>query len=256
FDPKRTGFECEGLVYTPDGEALKGLNPRNQWVRIADKAEGSETVELYVEAAANPVLLDYVPFVVTPLGDKETAGPDPLYRLGRLDLVVFDEAVWELINDIEVLDQLMRELPLEGARRGERGVAAGSASRVRRRDVVGAAAGVDRRAPARGLRAGARSDQGRPVRPGRRHVGRVGHQHARRRGPGPPVRPREAVLPGEVRRRDRGGLAAGLLRLHGRAAAAGRAVGVEMVPHPEDLVEPDQPVPASHVLVGGHRRHP
>ena len=35
---------------------------------------------------------------------------------------------------------------------------------------------------------------------------------------GPPVRPRQAVLPRGVRHRDRGGLAAGLLRLHRRAA--------------------------------------
>ena len=40
------------------------------------------------------------------------------------------------------------------------------------------------------------------------------------------------------------------------AAAAGDAVRVALVPHPEDLLEPDQPVPAPHVLVGGHRRHP
>ena len=34
-----------------------------------------------------------------------------------------------------------------------------------------------------------------PVRAGRRHVGRVRHQHARRRGDGPAVRARQAVLP-------------------------------------------------------------
>jgi alpha-mannosidase len=34
-----------------------------------------------------------------------------------MDLVVFDEEVWELVQDIEVLSQLMRELPLESPRR-------------------------------------------------------------------------------------------------------------------------------------------
>ncbi|HKN56505.1 MAG TPA: glycoside hydrolase family 38 C-terminal domain-containing protein [Amycolatopsis sp.] len=169
FDPKRTGFECEGLVYTPDGEALKGLNPRNQWVRIADKAEGSETVELYVEAAANPVLLDYVPFVVTPLGDKETAGPDPLYRLGRLDLVVFDETVWELINDIEVLDQLMRELPLEGARRWTILRTLNAAiDRIDLQDIAGTAqAARDVLAPAFAV----------PAEPSAHRISAVGHAH-------------------------------------------------------------------------------
>jgi len=117
FDANRTGFECEGLVYTPDGQPVKGLNPRNQWVRISDRAGGGEEVSLYVEAASNPVILDYVPFVVTPLGEKDTAGTEPRYQLGRLDLTVFDETVWELVNDIEVLDGLMRELPVDGARR-------------------------------------------------------------------------------------------------------------------------------------------
>ena len=63
-----------------------------------------------------------------------------------------------------------------------------------------------------------REGPGRPVRPGRRNVGGVRHQHARRRGDGPPVRGRQELLPGELRRRDRGGLAARLLRLLRRTA--------------------------------------
>ena len=34
-----------------------------------------------------------------------------------------------------------------------------------------------------------------------------------------------------------------------------KAAGHHVVPHAEDVVERDQPVPAQHVLVGGHRRH-
>src|SRR6185503_9070115 len=40
FDKNMPGFQCEGLVYRPDGSPVKGLNPRNQWVRVADRAEG------------------------------------------------------------------------------------------------------------------------------------------------------------------------------------------------------------------------
>ena len=58
-----------------------------------------------------------------------------------------------------------------------------------------------------------RAGRGRPVRPGRGHVGGGRHQHAGRRGDGPPVRGRQAVLPRQVRRRDPGGVAARLLRL-------------------------------------------
>jgi alpha-mannosidase len=119
FDENMTGFQCEGLVYRPDGTPVKGLNPRNQWVRIASPAAGGEEVLLHVEAASNPVLLDYHPFVPTLLGDKETAGSEPQYRLARMDLAVFDETVWELVQDLEVLGELMPELPEDGTRRHE-----------------------------------------------------------------------------------------------------------------------------------------
>ncbi|MFF7178713.1 glycoside hydrolase family 38 C-terminal domain-containing protein [Streptomyces sp. NPDC008121] len=117
FDANMPGFQCEGLVYRPDGSPVKGLNPRNQWVRIAAPAAGGEEVLLHVEAASNPVILDYHPFLPTPLGEKETAGDAPQYRLARMDLAVLDETVWQLVIDLEVLGELMAELPPEGARR-------------------------------------------------------------------------------------------------------------------------------------------
>lgn len=33
FDERMPGFQCEALVYTPDGSPVKAVNPRNQWVR-------------------------------------------------------------------------------------------------------------------------------------------------------------------------------------------------------------------------------
>ncbi|MCX5385777.1 glycoside hydrolase family 38 C-terminal domain-containing protein [Streptomyces sp. NBC_00083] len=117
FDENMPGFQCEGLVYRPDGTPVKGLNPRNQWVRIGAPVEGGEEVRLHIEAASNPVLLDYHPFVPTPLGDIETSHRDPLYKLTRMDLAVFDETVWRLVIDLEVLGELMHELPVESARR-------------------------------------------------------------------------------------------------------------------------------------------
>ncbi|MGW1893638.1 alpha-mannosidase [Streptomyces sp. NPDC002004] len=119
FDENMPGFQCEGLVYRPDGTPVKGLNPRNQWVRIAAPAAGGEEVRLHVEAASNPVILDYHPFVPTGLGDKETAGSEPQYTLARMDLAVFDETVWELVVDLEVLGELMHELPVDAPRRWE-----------------------------------------------------------------------------------------------------------------------------------------
>ncbi|WP_416981805.1 alpha-mannosidase [Streptomyces sp. T028] len=117
FDENMPGFQCEGLVYRPDGTPVKGLNPRNQWVRIGAPVEGGEEVRLHIEAASNPVILDYHPFLPTRLGDKETAGNESQYTLARMDLAVFDETVWQLVLDLEVLGELMAELPVESARR-------------------------------------------------------------------------------------------------------------------------------------------
>ncbi|MEU9480268.1 glycoside hydrolase family 38 C-terminal domain-containing protein [Streptomyces sp. NPDC048191] len=117
FDENMPGFQCEGLVYRPDGTPVKGLNPRNQWVRVGAPAAGGEEVVLHIEAASNPVVLDYHPFRPTRLGDRETAGHEPQYTLTRMDLAVFDESVWQLVLDLEVLGELMAELPVDSARR-------------------------------------------------------------------------------------------------------------------------------------------
>ncbi|MEC4015405.1 alpha-mannosidase [Streptomyces sp. H27-D2] len=117
FDERMPGFQCEALVYTPDGEPLKAINPRNQWVRVGAPVAGGERVEWHLEAASNPVLLGDEPFRPTHLGDKDTAGTDPQYRIARMDLAVLDTTVWELIQDLEVIGELMLELPVDGARR-------------------------------------------------------------------------------------------------------------------------------------------
>ncbi|MER6674127.1 glycoside hydrolase family 38 C-terminal domain-containing protein [Streptomyces sp. NPDC000983] len=119
FDEDMPGFQCEGLVYRPDGTPVKGLNPRNQWVRIGAPVAGEEEVRLHVEAASNPVILDHHPFLPTRLGDRDTAGDEPQYTLTRMDLAVLDETVWELVIDLEVLGELMAELPVDSTRRWE-----------------------------------------------------------------------------------------------------------------------------------------
>ncbi len=50
-------------------------------------------------------------------------------------------------------------------------------------------------------------------------------------------------------------MAARLLRLHRRPSRSSSRSPVAVVPHPEDLVEHDEPVPAPHLPVGGARRH-
>ncbi|MEV4331192.1 glycoside hydrolase family 38 C-terminal domain-containing protein [Streptomyces sp. NPDC049597] len=169
FDENMPGFQCEGLVYRPDGTPVKGLNPRNQWVRIGAPVAGGEEVRLHVEAASNPVILDYHPFVPTRLGDKETAGSEPQYRLARMDLAVFDETVWQLVLDLEVLGELMHELPADGPRRHDILRAVGRAlDRVDLQDVNGSAAAA--RAELAGVLAT-------PAEPSAHRISAVGHAH-------------------------------------------------------------------------------
>jgi len=95
-------FTAEGLVYV-DGVATQGLHHEHTNVRIARQATGSDPVDLYVEAAANPV---------PPFHSKDwpllRAEPDgrPMYQLRRAELAVLDTEVEALAFDMHVLLQL------------------------------------------------------------------------------------------------------------------------------------------------------
>ncbi|MGV2901934.1 alpha-mannosidase, partial [Microbacterium sp. AGC62] len=122
FDVNMTGFQCEALAYRrsaagSDPIPVKSINPRNQWVPITETAAGDEPVELYLEAASNPVLLDYHPFLPTQEGDILTSSKEPLYRARRMDLAVFEPEVFDLSLDLEVLFELQAELPATSPRR-------------------------------------------------------------------------------------------------------------------------------------------
>ncbi|MFJ9870665.1 alpha-mannosidase [Streptomyces sp. NPDC101165] len=169
FDENMPGFQCEGLVYRPDGTPVKGLNPRNQWVRIGAPVEGGEEVRLHIEAASNPVILDYHPFRPTRLGDKDTAGREPQYMLTRMDLAVLDETVWQLVLDLEVLGELMAELPVDSARRWDILRAVDRAlDAVDLQDVGGTAAGA---------RARLADVLAAPAVPSAHRISAVGHAH-------------------------------------------------------------------------------
>ncbi|UKY53486.1 alpha-mannosidase [Streptomyces inhibens] len=117
FSGDGPGFQAEGLVYDADGVPVKGIHPRNRHLPVGSPVHGGEEVRLLLEAAANPaVLRDFRP---TDLGDVRTAGDRPLYRFASADLAVLDETVWQLILDIEVLSELMYELPVDRPRRHE-----------------------------------------------------------------------------------------------------------------------------------------
>ncbi|WP_307815405.1 glycoside hydrolase family 38 C-terminal domain-containing protein [Streptomyces sp. 7-21] len=108
------GGQAEGLVYDADGRALKAVHPRSGWVRLPP---GPFTV--YLEAAANPLVHCEGPhaFEPTAVGEKDTAGPAPHYRLNRAELCVFDEETWALLRDLEVAAGIAAGLPDEDPRR-------------------------------------------------------------------------------------------------------------------------------------------
>ncbi|HEY3952609.1 MAG TPA: glycoside hydrolase family 38 C-terminal domain-containing protein [Streptosporangiaceae bacterium] len=115
FGDGNSGFSAEGLIYLPDGSPVRGLHPRQRSVRLDRLAPSGGEVRFFVEAAANPLISR----PVTQLGDTLTAGDAPLYRLRQAELAVFHAEVWELVQDLEVLGQLMHELPVDGPRRWE-----------------------------------------------------------------------------------------------------------------------------------------
>ncbi|MFD4236481.1 alpha-mannosidase [Streptomyces sp. NPDC058542] len=118
FTGQGPGFQAEGMLYDHLGVPLKGVHPRNRHLALAHPAVGGEPVDLLLEAAANPAVLEHG-FEPTPLGDVLTSGDRPLYRFASADLAVLDEEVWHLVLDVEVLSELMRELPADRSRRHE-----------------------------------------------------------------------------------------------------------------------------------------
>ncbi|GAA5001526.1 alpha-mannosidase [Actinopolymorpha pittospori] len=119
FDLTRgPGGQAEGLVHDVNGSPIQGLHPHNRSVLLAADASGGQTVHLLVELAANPTISGSQA-IGTQFGSKETAGQEHLYVLRTAELAVREEAVWQLIHDMEVLDELMHELPETSSRRHE-----------------------------------------------------------------------------------------------------------------------------------------
>lgn len=117
FSARQAGFQAEGLVYRPDGTIIKAIEPFNGYVPV-DLVAG-EHVDVFIEAASNPDVGGNFFYIPTPLGDKATAGTEPIYTLRRVDLVERDVDVYELERDTWSLLGLMRELEPSLPRRAE-----------------------------------------------------------------------------------------------------------------------------------------
>jgi alpha-mannosidase len=140
FDPARgPGGQAEGLVHDANGVPIQGLHPHSRSALLTSAADGGEPVDLLVELAANPNIVGSQGHH-TEMGSRDTAGDADLYVLRTAEIAVREETVWHLVHDMEVLDQLMRELPADSTRRHEILRALGHAvDAVDPRDVAGTA---------------------------------------------------------------------------------------------------------------------
>lgn len=160
------GFQCEGLVMTPQGSIIKAINPRNQWIPVD---RDTERVDIYVEAAANPLLLGLPPFIPTKDSDKTTASPERIFRLQRADLVEVNEDARALAYDLQVAHGIARTLPEDDARGWQLLLACQDALDALDLARVPETAGAARAALAPALKV--------PARPEAQRISVVGHAH-------------------------------------------------------------------------------
>ena len=110
FDGRYDGFQAEGLMWM-DGRILQAVQPDRRIVRLGPGVAG-RTVELWVEAAANPVIAGHASgFGPTLLGDPTTAGDRPLYQLRRAHLAAIDDDVHRLVLMLQMAIDLVLDLP-------------------------------------------------------------------------------------------------------------------------------------------------
>ena len=310
------------------GEGPQPAQPVGAHRRAASRA--ARRCELLHRGRVQPGDPRLPPLPAHAAGRQGHRGQRTAVRLARMDLAVFDETVWELVLDLEVLGELMHELPVDGARRWDilravgraldaldlqdvNGTAAAARARARRAssppppqpsahrisavghahidsawlwplretvrkvarttsnmtalmdddpDFVFAMSQAQQCAWIKEHRPEvyARVQEGgrrRPVRAGRRHVGRVRHQHARRarRWPASSCTASGSSSTSSASRPTRCGCPTPSATPPALPQIIKRR-GLQVVPHAEDLLEPDQQVPAPHLPVGGHRRHP
>jgi alpha-mannosidase len=123
FTPTQDGFQAEGLAYTSAGRVLKATSPRSHWVPVDELWDDAGRAVVFVEAAANPMILprhdgEYA-FLPTRLGDPSTLGTELQYTLGFIGLARHSVLAESLAHDIEVAMGVEQELPPTSPRRQE-----------------------------------------------------------------------------------------------------------------------------------------
>ncbi|MFG2594890.1 hypothetical protein [Streptomyces sp. NPDC048462] len=115
---KGPGGQAEGLVHDDRGAPLQGLHPYNRSVLLDESATAGATVELLIELAPTR-RSSAAPACTCTTAPWRPPGTRSATRLKQAEIAVREEDVWHLVHDIEVLDELMHELPLSSTRRHE-----------------------------------------------------------------------------------------------------------------------------------------
>ncbi len=141
WEDHSVGFQCEGLVYRPDGTIVKALNPKNRWVPLDEVAKPGEPFEFYVEAASNPLLLGVPAFQPIEHSARPDSYEGELYKLRSAQICDYQAEVDELLADFDALIGLAQTLPEDTARRERILMAIDKAlNAIDTRDVKGTAA--------------------------------------------------------------------------------------------------------------------
>ncbi len=119
FTSQQPGFQAEGAAWAADGRLLKGISPRNSFVRLGDVLTASGAIDFYIEGASNPDVPGNQWTRPTVYGDKATSGDALLYRLVRVSVVEIDTVVEALLADARALRGLVEVLPEDSPRRAE-----------------------------------------------------------------------------------------------------------------------------------------
>ena len=115
FGTDQPGFSSRGPGLPAGRHPGEGLNPRNTWLPVGRPAAGGEEVRA-ATSRRPPTRSSCSTTRSSPSRPRRSAtarrgcqtattaaGGEPLYRLRRMDLAVFDAEVWELVHDLEVL---------------------------------------------------------------------------------------------------------------------------------------------------------
>lgn len=113
YNKSRSGFQAEGLAFTPEGAPIKAISPLNAYLPVP--ADGR--IDVYIEAAANPDVAGDWHFSPSPYGDLATVPDEALYVLDEVRLARRDTEVWEAMQDVWTLRGLMNELPDSSSRK-------------------------------------------------------------------------------------------------------------------------------------------